>query len=1050
MTKPSFLHRSIAVLAATAHLCAPAADIDLFVNGAPASTTDLPNVLFVLDNTANWSSASKGSGKTPSLFEIEKPILVNTFNTLLPTTATGAARFRVGLMLATETGSGDSNVEGGYIRAAIRPMTGDAKGKYRNLIDTLDENADKGNGGVGALQMAEAHRYFSGGAPYAGNNKVKTDYTGNPASTPQWNTSTASRSAAAAVIGLGSNALASKAGAAYTSPVSEGSCAKNFIIYISNGPNQLPANRVAAANNLLQQAGGDTTRIAISPAGSADDPIDEWARFLRKSPASVITYTIDVDPGTTGQGPGWSAVLKSMAATSNGKYFAVSSASGGAEISEALSQILSEIQAVNTVFASVSLPVSVNTEGTYLNQVFIGMFRPDEKGLPRWRGNLKQYRLAMVNGELSMVDADGRSAVNSQSGFIDYCARSYWTPTVADTYWSFSPQGSCRVDDSDDPSNTPDGNIVEKGGQAFVQRLAALRTPVTCSNASCTALAAFSSTTASTAALAATDNTERDAIISWARGADTFDEDIDNDRAETRPSLHGDVVHSRPLAINFAASDSGETSSKVVVVYGGNDGFLRAINGNRDTSLYGVPAGAELWSFVPPEFFTGLTRLYRNEQTISFPGSTVTSPTPAPKSYAMDGPLTSYQSGGSTWVFAPMRRGGRAIYAFDMSGFASANTAPALKWKGGCGTGGCAEGYSNIGETWSAAKPIRTLGYTTGGGSPTPKPMLIMGGGYDAACEDADPYTCASPTYGNRIYVIDADTGAVLKEFTTLRPVVGDVFTVPDGQTGRVKWAYAADLGGNLYRISGAGANSPFADTAPGSWTITRIAALGGTGASARKFFFSPDVIEEEGGEYQLLIGSGDREKPLRAYTGAFGVQNYFFMVKDRPTDSGWLSTGTDGCGGVVCLTSLQLIASDATPPDAALATKKGWALQMRSGEQVVTSGITVFGYTTFSSQIPAAPPAAGVCSSGLGEAYVYNVAYNNAAPMGANTKRYEDIAGDGLPPSPVAGQVKIDGIAQPQPFIIGSSGSSPLESRKAPPRSAITQPKGRAYWQLR
>ena len=41
--------------------------------------------------------------------------------------------------------------------------------------------------------------------------------------------------------------------------------------------------------------------------------------------------------------------------------------------------IFSEIQAVNSVFASVSLPVSVNTEGTFLNQVYIGMFRPDEK-----------------------------------------------------------------------------------------------------------------------------------------------------------------------------------------------------------------------------------------------------------------------------------------------------------------------------------------------------------------------------------------------------------------------------------------------------------------------------------------------------------------------------------------------------------------------------------------------------------------------------------------------------------------------------------------------
>lgn len=1045
--KKTRFRQCVAAVAALAHLWAPAADIDVFVNGVPASTPDLPNVLFVLDNTANWSRSAVGQGQQPSKFEIERPVLRNTFQNL-PVTASGAARFRVGLLLGTESGTGNSNTQGGYVRAATRAMDSATKAKYAAMIDTLDVNADQGSGGVGAMQMVEAYRYYSGGAPYAGNGKVKTDYTGNP--TSNWNTSAASREAGAAIVALSRNALSGKDGASYDSPVSTGSCSKNYVIYISNGANQLPSARVAEANAMLRAAGGDDTQIGISPAGSADDPIDEWARFMRKSAQNIVTYTIDIDPVTTGQGPGWTAVLKSMASVSNGKYFAVSTANGGAEITEAIGQILSEIQAVNTVFASVSLPVSVNTEGTFLNQVFIGMFRPDGNALPRWRGNLKQYRLAMVSGELQMVDANGRPAINTQSGFIDFCARSFWTPASPDNYWAFSPQGSCLLDDSDDPSNSPDGNVVEKGGQAHVQRNSAVRAPVTCASEACASLANFNASVATTSALQATGNAERDAVIAWARGQDVLDEDIDGNTTEVRPSVHGDVVHSRPLAINFAAEDTGEQSSKVVVVYGGNDGFLRVINANRSADLYGVPAGGELWSFVPPEFFPSLTRLYRNEQTLSFPGGTATSPPPAPKPYAMDGPLTAYRSGASTWVYAPMRRGGRAVYAFDLSGYATGNTAPTLKWKQGCGVGGCTTGFANIGETWSAANPIRTLGYVTGGGSPTPKPMLIMGGGYDAACEDADPYACSSPTHGNRVYVMDADTGAVLKEFTTLRPVVGDVFTIPDGQTGRSKWAYAADLGGNLYRISGADANSPFADTAPGDWTITRIASLGGTGTSARKFFFAPDVIEEEPGEYQLLLGSGDREKPLRTYTAAFAAQNYFFMVRDRPADAAWLATGTDGCGGVVCFSSLLEIATNATPSNSALAAKKGWALKLRAGEQVVTSGITVFDFVTFSTQIPAAPPAAGVCSSGLGEAYVYNVGYKNAAPLAPNTPRYEDIAGDGLPPSPVAGRVKIDGIAQPVPFIIGAGGSSPLEGRQRPPRSGTTQPKNRVFWQLR
>ncbi len=49
------------------------------------------------------------------------------------------------------------------------------------MFAALDSNKDKGNSGASGLSMAEAYRYFAGGAPYAGNNKDKTDYNGNTA-----------------------------------------------------------------------------------------------------------------------------------------------------------------------------------------------------------------------------------------------------------------------------------------------------------------------------------------------------------------------------------------------------------------------------------------------------------------------------------------------------------------------------------------------------------------------------------------------------------------------------------------------------------------------------------------------------------------------------------------------------------------------------------------------------------------------------------------------------------------------------------------------------
>ena len=51
--------------------------------------------------------------------------------------------------------------------------------------------------------------------------------------------------------------------------------------------------------------------------------------------------------------------------------------SAGTAVLDTLNNIFSEIQSVNSVFASVSLPISVNTQGTFLNKVYVGMFRPD-------------------------------------------------------------------------------------------------------------------------------------------------------------------------------------------------------------------------------------------------------------------------------------------------------------------------------------------------------------------------------------------------------------------------------------------------------------------------------------------------------------------------------------------------------------------------------------------------------------------------------------------------------------------------------------------------
>jgi type IV pilus assembly protein PilY1 len=458
---------------------------------------------------------------------------------------------------------------------------------------------------------------------------------------------------------------------------------------------------------------------------------------------------------------------------------------------------------------------------------------------------------------------------------------------------------------------------------------------------------------------------------------------------------------------------------------------------------------------MPPEFYGQVKRIRDNTIQIDYKSlDIVTSQTRLPKPYGVDGPVTGYihkyidSSGTQTkkiWVFAGMRRGGRTFYAIDVTD----PVAPSLKWRKGCtnqdSDSNCSTGFSGIGQTWSSLRPLRASGYGAG-----KKPLLIAGGGYDK-CEDSDPNICTAATKGNKIYVLDADTGAPLKTMSTDRAVIADVFIVEDAD-GLAKYAYAVDLGGNLYRITTGAA-------APADWTIKKIASLGCNTVTScvanRKFMFAPDIVEDNG-TYILLIGSGDREKPITSYTSAVNVQNHFFMIKDKPSDTEWLASEAVNCGGaaIICKNSLLALPSENTAVSSAdLEAKKGWYLNLRATEQVATSAITVFGVVTFSTHQPSVPTA-GTCSANLGTARTYNMVYATGTGRDGNL-RSEMIAGGGLPPSPIAGRVTLDednGMdgGRTVPFIIGAKADSPLESREPPVLGVAAQPKSRVYWYIR
>jgi Tfp pilus tip-associated adhesin PilY1 len=352
-----------------------------------------------------------------------------------------------------------------------------------------------------------------------------------------------------------------------------------------------------------------------------------------------------------------------------------------------------------------------------------------------------------------------------------------------------------------------------------------------------------------------------------------------------------------------------------------------------------------------------------------------------------------------------MRRGGRMLYGLDVS----SPDRPVYKWKAGCPNladdTGCTAGMSGIGQTWSTPNVAFLKGYST------TTPVLVVGGGYDA-CEDADT---ASPACGSGkggfVYVLDADTGAVIRSFATDRGVAADVALVDIDNDGYPDYAYAVDLGGGIYRIDFVGSYAGRTALASAAWTSRKVAYTTGGG---RKFLFTPALLASQGKVY-VALGSGDREHPLQSQYPYENVTNRFYVYLDDLT----AATGTPA-------TNMDAMTDYTTNTDCAAAKvlpnsgTKGWFMdldQYGQGEQVVTSALIASGMVTFSTNRPV-PPDAASCSTALGEARGYWVNLLNGSgainvPGLCGGTRSSIFVGGGLPPSPVkASSVPIGGKA--------------------------------------
>jgi len=700
----------------------------------------------------------------------------------------------------------------------------------------------------------------------------------------------------------------------YKSPIQYW-CQRSYILVVTDGESTEDRNEILRGHG--KNKDGDTDGDAHEPGcgdekfyeDNGSDYLDDVVKVLRwtdmrpdlEDTQSVVTYTVGFTI--------YSELLEDAAENGGGKFYYCYHAQSFAMV---LQKIIEEILEQSTSYVAPVVPISQMERTTSGNRIYLGLFKPTWRSF--WKGNIKKFAIATQDDSDrgiqigDILDFNGIPVLTPR-GRIKESAVSFWGTTA------------------------PDGGDVEKGGvgelllnrgdprriYTFMGITSNLTDP---SNA-------FSldnlEITPSTLGLPLNKDLERDDLIRFVHGYDSYDENGNGNTDERRDWILGAVLHSRPLVIHYG-------KGKTVIYAGANDGMLHA---------YDDETGEELWGFIPPDLLGRLKDLTGEAVEYYVDGS--------PRAYVIDKNQDGIiESSGDDRVILVCgeRRGGDHYFALDVT---SPQT-PELLWQ--IGPEPELGDFSEMGQSWSTPM-VGIIPHGNG-----ERAVFFIGGGYD---ENQDNGPGARPdSYGRAIYVVDAITGDLVWKYShaedglMAHSIPSDIARVDTTGDGYIDRLYVGDMGGKMWRFD-------IGSQSPDYWTGKLLFDSGGV----RKIFYPPDVCLENGAEYYEMVffGTGDRADP-RDTT----VPNRIYAVKDKN-------------GATLMETDLQ----DVT--DTLLAdfdTDNGWYIRLdqHSGEKVLSPPVVYFGTAYFTSFIPDSEEFDDPCSIGQGRARLYALGYKTGNPM--------------------------------------------------------------------
>ena len=614
----------------------------------------------------------------------------------------------------------------------------------------------------------------------------------------------------------------------------------------------------------------------MQTSGIRDMPTEATNRFTQDHATSltglqnVIVHTVGfgVTVNTTKAESDAAYATLSAAAANGGGQFYISDNETQLEL--ALQDAIRRIVQATFTFATPVVPTTSTTGST---KAYLAAFKSDPSR-PFWRGFLKAYQRDSTG--LVPVDANG---VPLSSALV-WDAGQILSTTPAANRTIYTMIGGSR--------------------QAFTKPNSAVTQGL----------------------LGASSSTERDNIIDFIRGIDSYDENGNGNTTEERAWKLGDIFHSTPvlvtppvLALNdpsYQAFKTAQASRTTVLIAGANDGMIHAF---RESD------GVELWAFIPPDLLASLKNLTDTGAEHQF--------------YVDSSPIATDIKVSGAWktiVVFGLRRGGPFYYALDITD----TTNPQWMWS---------FTDSKIAETWSEP----SIGKVKLGGNDTF--VAFFGGGYD---------TAKNNDHGKAFFAVDLSSGT--KQFQYYNDGTSDDrqymnFSVTENSTtvdlnndGYADRVYVGDVGGQLWKFDvSAGSTS--------SWTGKRLFTAAPSQANppasgefypTQAFYGAPALAYDTAMNLWVFLGTGDRNHPNSTSS------NRFYGIKETTNMSNGAALSESN---LIDVTSTNGTASG------------GWFFRFGTSEKVLDAA-NVFNMDVLFSSFT--PTTTVTCNSGGGTAKLY------------------------------------------------------------------------------